>query len=452
MQDSHFRVWSIFLGLVIFIAGSMSLLGRFEPVAQLDTAGYSDFPVDRLDNALNSQRTFVYPLILKAFQWLFGSNALLPFFQYSVSALACGAFMRTLMRCGWQPGLALGATLPMMTSLLVLDYTHLVTPDLVAQSFAILAVSSWLSILHKGGGLLHWVLLSTWMFLAYQTKPAYLFLLVFVPVGGAIARWWLFAEPRDSLVLGVKLAIASFVPFLGWCTLRWVLVGHFGLVAFGGYNIVGIAGQLLQREWVDELSADVQPLAQEILERREQRQDWKNKISYSTYESQYNPMVWEIAVPAASKLYGNDSRAMNFELSRFSKEVIATKPVSYLIWLALAANNAFKQCLELTILNPMVTLSMFAILLFHSLRWKLRKSETSAPAMEDIRSVQAYQTMVWLGIGYAMCSLALVILVETPISRYCGPAAIFLSSLPGMLAVSMFRWIHSLRANQVIHD
>ena len=434
----------------MFIGGAMNLLGRFEPIAQLDTAGYSDFPVDRFENALNSQRTFVYPLILKAFQGMFGSFALLPLFQYAVSALASGTFMATLMRCGWQPGLALGATLPIMTSLLVLDYTHLITPDLVAQSFAILAVSSWLSIVHKGSGLLQWVLLGTWIFLAYQTKPAYLFLLVFVPLGGAIARWWLFAEQRDSLVLGVKFAIASFVPFLSWCTFRWVLVGHFGLVAFGGYNIVGIAGQLLQREWVDELSADVQPLAKEILERREQRKDWSSKISYSTYESQYNPMVWEIAVPAASKLYGNDSRAMNLELSRFSREVIATKPVSYLIWLGLAANNAVKQCLELTILNPMVGLSLIAMLLFHSLHWKRRKSKTSATSPFD--SDQAYQTIVWLGIGYAMCSLALVILVETPISRYCGPSAVFIPSLPVMLAVSMFRWIRSLGANQVIHD
>ena len=434
----------------MFIGGAMNLLGRFEPIAQLDTAGYSDFPVDRFENALNSQRTFVYPLILKAFQGMFGSFALLPLFQYAVSALASGTFMATLIRCGWQPGLALGATLPIMTSLLVLDYTHLITPDLVAQSFAILAVSSWLSIVHKGSGLLQWVLLGTWIFLAYQTKPAYLFLLVFVPLGGAIARWWLFAEQRDSLVLGVKFAIASFVPFLSWCTFRWVLVGHFGLVAFGGYNIVGIAGQLLQREWVDELSADVQPLAKEILERREQRKDWSSKISYSTYESQYNPMVWEIAVPAASKLYGNDSRAMNLELSRFSREVIATRPVSYLIWLGLAANNAVKQCLELTILNPMVGLSLIAMLLFHSLHWKRRKSKTSATSPFD--SDQAYQTIVWLGIGYAMCSLALVILVETPISRYCGPSAVFIPSLPVMLAVSMFRWIRSLGANQVIHD
>lgn len=434
----------------MFIGGVMNLLGRFGPVTQLDTAGYIDFPVDRFENALNSQRTFVYPLILKAFQGMFGSFALLPLFQYAVSALASGTFMATLVRCGWQPGLALGATLPIMTSLLVLDYTHLVTPDLVAQSLAILAVSSWLSIVHKGDGLLQWVLLGTWIFLAYQTKPAYLFLLVFVPIGGAIARWWLFAEQRDSLVLGIKFAIASFVPFLSWCTFRWVLVGHFGLVAFGGYNIVGIAGQLLQREWVDKLSVDVQPLAKEILERREQRKDWSSKISYSTYESQYNPMVWEIAVPAASKLYGNDSRAMNLELSRFSREVIATKPVSYLIWLALAANNAVKQCLELTILNPMVALSLFAMLLLHSLHWKRRKSNASA--ISPIGSDQAYQTIVWLGIGYAMCSLALVILVETPISRYCGPAAVFIPSLPVMLAVSMFRWIRSQGANQVIHD
>ena len=435
MQDSHFRIWTIFLSLVLAIALAMNGFGRLDPITQLDTKSYRDFPLDNLVGSLNDQRTFAYPVVLKSFEVINGSYALIPMFQYAISALAAAIFMAVLLRCKWQPALALAATLPLLTSNMLLGYSSLLSPDLLAQSLGIMAISIWLYIIHTGRGLTKHVLLATLMFLAYQLKPSYLFLVAFVPIGGAFARWWLIPQSRDSVLLGIKLLATSLGPFLGWCSLRWALVGHFGLVSFGGYNIIGITGQLLNRESVSQLKQDVQPLALEILEQREERSDWETQLRFSKFESQYNPMVWEIAVPLAKKRYDNDSRRMNYELSSLSQEIIKVSLFRYLYWLALGANHAAMECIDLTFSNPMSVIAIVIMLVCHALRWH------HADRRQPIRKVWAcdreYQTIVWLGIGYAVCSLSLVILVEIPISRYCAPASVFFPSLLMMFALSM---------------
>ncbi|MEQ1826728.1 MAG: hypothetical protein ABL921_12315 [Pirellula sp.] len=435
---------------VALIAAILCLLGRFEPVKQFDTQGYSDFPFNNLTNALNHQRTFAYPAFLKFFEVAKESNAIIPLAQFLIAIFSIAVFFATLLFLRWNAWLSLAAVLPILTCPMVLEYTSLLTPDLLAQSLGLLAVSFWLQIVYGRSTVVGLVGLSFSVFLAYQTKPSYLFLLGFIPIGGAIARWWLFSERKDSWWTGVQLALASVVPFIGWCYLRWIVVGHFGLVSFGGYNVIGVAGQLLERGSVDRFSASVQPLAKEILNRRDQKKNWERKFSYTTWESQFNPMVWEIAVPAAETLFDKDSRRMNFELSRLSREIIRDQLIGYLVWIALAAKHAFTECFELTIRNPMVLLSLGLMLFGHANNCKHRVGKSAvacvqrdgcqAPTME-------YQTMVWLALGYAFCSLMLVILVEVPISRYCAPAAIFLSSVLGMLGVDMAfrnsRWMYS---------
>jgi hypothetical protein len=233
------------------------------------------------------------------------------------------------------------------------------------------------------------------------------------------------------------------VPFLGWCGLRWAMVEHFGLVSFGGFNVIGITGQLLEQDTVERLSEAAQPLASEILERRNRIDDWKFKYSYSVFEENYNPMVWKIAVPATQKLYGDNSRKTNFELTRLSREVIRHRPVGYLIWLGLAAKHAIVQSIDLSIHNPMVVVALGAMILGHALGWWNRGRWNALEPLHPRRTHSlAYQTIVWLALGHAFCSLMLVILVEAPIARYCAPASLFMPSLICMLGADL--WMDSV--------
>ena len=69
----------------------------------------------------------------------------------------------------------------------------------------------------------------------------------------------------------VGLCSIAIVPFLLFCFLRWVVVGHFGLVSFGGMNIIGIAGQFLTEDMIPKLPETVQPLAVRVLATRAER-------------------------------------------------------------------------------------------------------------------------------------------------------------------------------------
>lgn len=441
MRENHFRAWSGFMVLVASIAVFMFASGRFQPVTQIDTLDYANFPITSVESALNNKRTYVYPCFLKATTTEAIPYMVVPYVQFALAAVAAVVFLATLLRGGWSAGMALAASMPLMTNSIVLDYSAMITPDSLAQSLAILAVSFWLRQIWLPDRVGSLLMLGLLVFLCYQTKPFYLFMMGFVPVGGVIARWWLYGASSGLVRLGCKLLFCSTIPFLAWCSLRWFLVGHFGLVSFGGYNVVGIAGQMLRREEVEKLSAEIQPLATAILNSRDQRVDWSTRMTYSVYEIQYNPMVWQIAVPAAEKIYDADSRRVNLALAQLSREVIALRPVRYGIWLGHAAKRALTQTVHLSLVNPVSVCSVCLIVLFFGASWL--KSRRNLQQPQVFRYVVEYQTIVWLGIGFAICATTLVILVETPLARYCAPAAVF---LPSVLSMGVFQSYRSFRS------
>ena len=59
-----------------------------------------------------------------------------------------------------------------------------------------------------------------------------------------------------------------------WCTLRLLLVGHFGLVSFGGYSLLCVSGLWLTEPLVPELREDVRPLALAALADRPHAELW----------------------------------------------------------------------------------------------------------------------------------------------------------------------------------
>jgi len=439
MQDSQFRVWYLFLTQVVAVAAFLHWFGKFEPTVQIDTASYRDYSIGSVVGALNDKRTFVYPLVILGFESADGSERLVPWFQYLSSAVAVGFFLAALLRCGWNSWLAFAAASPILTSQIVLEYTGVLTPDLLAQAFAIVSVSFWLLVVHAGNE--RWALLglSVFVFLTYQTKPSYLFLLAFVPIGGLIARWWLHARRNDAWRVAFGLMVASIMPFLVWCSMRWFVVGHFGLVSFGGYNIIGIAGQLMDREGTNALSIEVQPLASEIVKRRESMTEWKVALDYETMESQFNPMVWTIAVPAATQICDSDSREMNRQLASLSQQVLLRNPKSYVAWILMAAKRSVRVVIELTLRNPIAMVSIPIALIAFAVGWQRNNYESQPRNDRDFERdfEREFQMMVWTAIGYAICKLGLVILVEPPIERYCAPASVFLPSLLAMMACRM---------------
>lgn len=398
-------------------------------------------------------RTFVYPLVLKVSNMCAEGGWGAVIIQYGCAIASILFFHRCLLRCQWDSRLALAASSCLLYSPMLLEYSSALTPDLLAHSLSVAAIGAWLVVINRGHSSLDFVLMTSLTFLAYQSKPAYLFLLVFVPIGGLIARWWLHRSSRDWWSVAARLAVGAWGPFLLYCAARWLIVGQFGLVSFGGYNLVGITGQLLRSDEVAGLSDEVRPFAERLVAERSKREGWDNSISYTSIELQFNTMVWSLAVPIANDLTSNDSIATNRLLTRFSGEVIRNDPKTYMRWLVIAIKHAFTETVTITSRNIGFLFAVAGLILIHFWRgWQaiygvptamhcaegsdVEASLANGGANGVLRNAHArideYQTMVWLALGYAACKFALVVLVEPPISRYAAPAVVFLPSIVAM--------------------
>ncbi|AMV34734.1 hypothetical protein VN12_21590 [Pirellula sp. SH-Sr6A] len=436
-------------GMLLYGAAGCSFLvlawslGALQPIRQVDTESYENFPSLLSPAALEQTRTFVYPIFLKIAGALLGARAVdwLPCLQSVIWVISIGVWGGALRSCRFPRAMALGASLPLYGLPFAWRYTSVITPDLLACSFSLLAASAWLVAIYfpKRWGMM--VMAGVWVFAAYQTKPVYLFLLPWLPIATWIARGWLFDWDQESRRSFYRASFIAIVPFFAWCTLRWVLVGHFGLVSFGGYNIVGISGQFVAPEHLPGLSEKSRELGDRIIAERSKRSDWDTSGAFDSVSRQFNPMVWEIAVPIASELEEGEPKKINARLSQFSREVLMASPKEYGVWLLRAMKHAAIELARSLGGNPLVWVAIAIVGWFWCNDWlrMQERSESSRIAQQNevgersvsataIERMRAAQTIVWLAIGWSLGKMLLVILVEPPNERYAGPASLFLAS------------------------
>ena len=175
--------------------------------------------------------------------------------------------MRPWRRFGATPWQAFAASsgflygavqLPWLISIVMTDF-----PAEVAAGMAVACVF-WLAA--RPRNVLGWLGLAFFLAAAYHLRPAYLFLVPLAPCLGLVLRH-IHAKStgtpnRWQGFLSGLLAVAL-LPLLAFCTLRWMALGEFNLVSFGGFNSVGLAAELLDKHLVEhELPADFRPLAQ----------------------------------------------------------------------------------------------------------------------------------------------------------------------------------------------
>jgi hypothetical protein len=174
--------------------------------------------------------------------------------------------LRRLIPSAW---LALAVSSSLLYSNMILGYYARLLSDALGSSLAILTVGTLLLAVGRPRAWWAWAGLTVSLFLTYQTRPAYVCLLPLVPLLGLLLLGLVAPRPawarRWKWVAGGLVAVAA-VPFLAFCTLRWALVGDFGLVSFGGHSLAGIAGPLLTEDLVPRLPEDVRPLAAHVLE------------------------------------------------------------------------------------------------------------------------------------------------------------------------------------------
>lgn len=419
--------------IALLAAGLLWRLGRLAPHLMVDSTGYLEYDFSSLRAALSDFRTFGYPLFLNAV----GRTELVPLAQFAAAALAVWSFYAGLTCAGYRRWTALWCAATLLFGRAIVDLGHFVVSDSLAISLAIAGAGFFLRVVSDRGGATAWTAFVALTFLAWQVRPACLFLIPLWPIAGFVLRWCLLGREEGLSTQARRagrIAIATILPFLAFCTFRWFVVGHWGLVSFGGYNVVGVAGQIVDEELVPELPADLQPLGDRIVRERRLIEAGDAGGEFLTMEARFNATVWQVAVPAAEELTDGDPVSVNRLLTRFSREVIQKRPRRYLDWLFANANHARQQLITLTVFDKGTFCLGVAYLMIQSV--SLVRGAATPPGAPDARidAVRRLERLLlfWVAIFHAALCCLLVILVEPANDRYMTAAMIY---FPAVIAV-----------------
>jgi len=281
----------------------------------VDTESYGLKSVS-FESLLGGIRTPLYPVFLRLCGGL-GNGATIVALQTIIyAAMVWGIFkdLSDLCRSRWT---AFAAVLPFATGGIYIDYKNSLLPELLAAAFSFRALFVMISRSHGGGRIKKECFAGLLVFLAILTKPQYLFLVPVSLVTLFLARRTRTAESvaemRFNLVAGIG---ASVGPLLAYASLRCLLVGHFGLVSFGGANLAGIALNPLffTQEFVDQIKDnELQSAAQDILSfRMHLLQQKRNNLSFKLHDTNLDPdQVLDAAQLSKLPLYDAVSVAYN---------------------------------------------------------------------------------------------------------------------------------------------
>lgn len=423
----------VWLGVFIFdrfatIASSPNFALGLVP----DSASYMFLASDghTFTTALSAFRTLGYPLF-----YLVTPEAIIPYIQLGLFCLSVFVLFLGLKRIGGNPWIALCACLPLMMihgtyRLDILAYTNLLIPDALAVSLGILALGLCLMFLGCQRKRFIFIFLCAFVtFVAYQTKPSYLFLVVCIPmvVLGWIAlcsshRWK--KELRTTLL---PLTILMLVPLLLFSSLRLVMVDHFGVVSAGGRQLIGLAGNFLYPSVLTEVSDDMRPFAQQVYEIVKEKgalssKSLEGKNLYDHIFRQYDNIIYGNG--ALFKLCPGTVEC-NEKMGALAKEVLLIRPGIYAEWLYEAAKDSFARVVDLgrweLLLPALVAMSLLFFVV----------SLLRARGVVDVRSKLAgtlwscdLKMIFWTFACLSVTSLTVIILVAIPYSRYLLPTRI----------------------------
>ena len=423
-------------------------VGKLTPLALPDTASYVEFPFGSWTDALSHFRTPGYPLFLKAVGGVVPGDAAAPIVQFVAYCLGVMLFYRGLQSVcpeEWRR-MAVSSSL-LYANILHGDVNHLTTDTLAAAGG--IGVTG-LLLMCQASPTHRWrlrVAIGLATFVTCLIRPAYLFLVVFVPVTGMLLSMIrpsrTGSAKREGMRAFVELVPVTVLPLFAYCLLRWCVIGQFGLVSFGGYNLIGISGQWLDEHMLPELPVASRPLAELALQRqhliREQTPDAPvlDPMNYMTLEMRYDETIWRVFQPAAEELYGADYRRINSELRRLASTLVRIRPKLYVLWLAKSARQAVRLVVSDLVTNPayllltvLCVLAQFARTLTSSMASSEKSSmPVPPPKMNEASHGEPGETLFLLVVSYAAFQLLLVILVCPPLGRMTDAAAVLLPTL-----------------------
>ncbi len=421
----------VILFVQIFVVGIwLSATGRFAPVIVNDTIGYSNFPFHSMEAALDHIRTPGYPIFLQLNRLFAEGFNSVPLAHYVVYLVATLIFFIGVWKVTASRVIACASASTLLYSRVLHGYVDTIAADTVAAAagIAVCGLALW-RITETKRWLTGCLVVAT--AIGWFIRPSYLFLISLVPMLTWLIHSAVPTTGNRSTWRNVLLALCITAgPVLAYSSLRYCVVGRFGIVSFGGYNQVGIAGQFLRQDDLNQLSPDLRPTAETVLQYRASGElppgqyDNLPQMNYMRLEDRYDITIWHEFSPAAEDHVGHDARAVNTLLRRLGTELIYLHPREYVVWLAKAVRQAAKKVLWDAADNPVNLALLFMALVRVCRPGFLVKRRCNCESVIQISP----QVLLLLALTYLVFSLAVVIPICPPLGRFTDAAAVMLTS------------------------
>ena len=367
-----------------------------------------------LHEGLGSFRTLGYPLLLRVAAFLSYDYSMLPWIQWGLLSFAVLVFDYCLRTYGVTPSeayvVSTGFWLGCLQQLWLV--TSILT-DFLAMVFSGLTCGCLFWLMSRPRSLWAWSVLILTLTLSYHLRPIYLILIPLIPFL-AVALSFLRAYRAQGTWIGLKvpalLFVLALIPYLVYCTLRWAAVGDFGLVAFRGVTVSGMAVELLDRELIErELPESWKSLAETIYQARSALgasnaflpNGW---VNMSLYDQNYSNNIFQVAEPSAIKIYGDNRLVYDQRLKEFSWEVISRRKLQYLVW----AVNVYPRSIAKMIYRSWVLqlLLPFSLVVFCLRKWICAKK----PSLPKAPTPVWLHEFFWLAFIYYFAYVTALIL------------------------------------------
>jgi hypothetical protein len=194
--------WAVLFLQMLAVGGVLFASGKFQPFWVPDSVLYSDYPMDSLEEALRNHRTPLYPLFLRAIGKWSNDFQAVPAALYLLYCLAVAVFFRGVLAVDERPIRSALIAGTLLYSNVLFHLVNEIGSDCLAAAWAILAFGFVLMRLGGQTGLLTLLAIAIATFLTWLTRPAYLFLILLVPL---VCPLWPIARCNG----------------LSWAALRW---------------------------------------------------------------------------------------------------------------------------------------------------------------------------------------------------------------------------------------
>ncbi|MDQ2080562.1 hypothetical protein RA307_10245 [Xanthobacteraceae bacterium Astr-EGSB] len=426
------------LGLLIAVlSAALALSGWFAGDISADTASYR-VPLVWPD-AFAGMRHPLYGIVLSVFGDRLWALALA---QTTFHFCAVIVLFREMRRFGLGGAAAFSIAAAALVSQSFLFHGRLALPEVPACSAMLIAFAAalrWTSRPSYGA------LIACMVFtgLAYAFRPVFLAAMIVVPLMSLLlARLFGYATGWRLPLLAAALAL----PFLAQSSIRYAALGDFNIVSFGGFQMSGTAGLMIEPQHIERYPDHLRPTAAAVLKARtaaekagavlrtpQNSSGNRSFISaavgyFDLYARTVDNLVWG---PITSLRGDGESWvAFNKRLQAFALATVLIVPDRWAAWVTGATSRFVGRAIVTN--APFVLLSALVIL------WSVWLALSGARPHDGPHG-RDWAAVLIIVSGWIVCAIGIVLLTTLPATRYIDTASMLLPALPLLALITLMR-------------